>query len=291
MKMKMKTDSQPTREVLPLSSDYIPIAPHVPTRIVGKPRYGPLMFERLFISSAGQSGGELDWVINDIEVDGVSQLEVRNLSGALFSAWGKRASARLSFRGLDVIERESEVAVTVTYVGSNPRGAPFFASIVGDTPPQRPTVLPITTENKLLPTVTTTITAMLDRPLEIDMLEIEDAGTSGGAADWVVNDVCVDGTSQFTMPGDVPGDMFASNALDGFVKFHPGTRIELLVTYIGLEEEGCRFMARILGTIVRDDLEQPPPDVRAVVRTSGQASDEEVVAHCDWRAPYVQPGA
>ena len=289
MKMKMKTDSQPTREVLPLSSDYIPIAPHVPTRIVGKPRYGPLMFERLFISSAGQSGGELDWVINDIEVDGVSQLEVRNLSGALFSAWGKRASARLSFRGLDVIERESEVAVTVTYVGSDPLGAPFFASIVGDTPPQRPTVLPIATKNRLLPTVTTTISAVLDRPLEIDMLEIEDTGTSGGAADWVVNDIRIDGTTQFAQSGDIPGDMFAANALDGFVKFQPGTRIELVVTYIGLDEGGCCFRARVLGTVVRDDLAQPPPDVRAVVRTAGQLLDEEVVAHCDWRAPYV-PG-
>jgi hypothetical protein len=63
-----------------LSSNRDPILPHVPTRIVGRPEEGPLMLERLFISSA--SCGEHDWIINDVEVDGVSQLEVKNLSGA-----------------------------------------------------------------------------------------------------------------------------------------------------------------------------------------------------------------
>jgi hypothetical protein len=122
------------------------------------------------------------------------------------------------------------------------------------------------------------------------MLEIEDTGTDGGAADWVVNDIRIDKTSQFMQSGDVPGDMFATNAIDSFVKFHPGTRIELLVTYIGLNERGCCFTARILGTVVRDNLQQPPPDVRVIIRTSGEALAEEVVARCDWRAPYVQPG-
>ncbi len=251
------------------------------------------MLERLLIS--GGSGGEQNWIINDIEVDGVSQLEVKNLSGALFSlrgvvAGGRPALSCLYFQGLDVIERESEVAVTVTYVGSNSHGALFFAAIVGNTPPQRPTVLPIAPKGALLPTVATTITAVLDRPLEISRLEVKDTGTEGGSADWVVNDIRIDGTSQFVWSGDVPGDMFATSAVDSFVKFDPGTRIELIVTYIGLNKGGCCFTARILGTVVREDLQQPPPDVRAIIRTSGEALDEEVVARCDWRAPYAQPG-
>lgn len=250
------------------------------------------MLERLYISPPGTSNGE-DWIVNDIEVDGVSQLEVKNLSGALFSSRGVVASGghALScfyFRGLDVIESESEAAVTVTYVGSNPLGMPFFGAIVGDTPPQRSTVLPITTKHKLLPTIATTITAVLDQLLEIDMLEIEDTATNG--RDWIVNDIRIDGLSQFIQSGDVPGDMFATNAIDRFVKFHPGRRIELIVTYIGLDISGCCFTARISGTVVRDNLTQPPPDVLAVVRTSGQATDEEVIARCDWRAPYVQSG-
>lgn len=290
----MKADIQSSCEVLYLTSNENSILPHAPTRIVGRSERGALMLERLIFSDAGTSGGARDWVLNDVALDGVSQLEVKDLSGALFSTNGiavrrRHAFSCLYFGGLDVIERESEVAVTVTYVGSNPRGVPFFASIIGDTPPQRPTVLPIATKNKLLPSVTTMITAVLDRPLEISMLEIEDTGTTGGAADWLVNDIRIDGTSRFTEAGDIPGDVFVTNLIGRFVKFHPGTRIELRVTYIGLNDSGCCFTARILGTVVRDSLEQPPPDVHAVVQTSGQTLDDEVVARCDWRAPYVQP--
>jgi hypothetical protein len=290
----MKSDIQPFREVLGISSGN-PVMPYVPTRIVGRPKRGALMLERLVISSAGTAGGARDWIINDIEIDGVSQLEVKDLSGALFTtrgivAGGSHAFSYLNFHGLDVIERESEVAVTVTYIGSNSLGVPLFASIIGGTPSQRPTVLPIATKKTLLPTITTTITAVLERPLEIGMLEIEDTGTDGGAADWIVNDIRIDGTSQFLQSGDIPGDMFATNAIDSFVKLHPGTRIELLVTYIGLNKSGCCFAARLLGTVVREDLQQPPPDVRVSIQTSGEALAEEVVARCDWRVPYVQPG-
>jgi hypothetical protein len=285
----MKSDIQNFHHVLPLTSNRAPILPHVPTRLVGWPQQGALMLGRLFIS--GELGGH-DWIINDIEVDGVSQLEVKNLSGALFSsrgivAEGRSAFSCLYFQGLAVIEQESEAAVTVTYIGSNPRGEPFFAAIVGDAPPQRPTVLPIATKKALLPTFTTTITAVLDQPFEIGRLEIEDTETGSGGSDWVVNDIRIDGSSQFVASGDVPGDLFSTVALDSFVRFLPGTRIELIVTYIGFNESGCCFTCRLLGTVVRDDLQQPPPDVRALIRASGEEHDEEVIAHCDWRVPYV----
>jgi hypothetical protein len=303
----MKSDAQSFRELLPLPSGKLvlplssgkPIMPHVTTRIVGSPTREALTFASLIISNAGTAGGTRDWVINDIEVDGMSQLEVKGLSGVLFSTrgivardrqassclyivgGGKYPSARLYFRGI-VIERESEVAVTVTYVGSNPFGCPLFASIIGDVPPQRPTVLPIMTKNKLLHGAATTIAIALDQSLEIGMLEIDDTGTNGG--DWIVNDIRVDGTSQFTKPGNIPGDLFATGAIVSFVKFYPGTQIELLVTYIGLNNSGSSFAARLLGTVVRDDLQHPPPDVRAVIGTSGQG-DTEVVGRCAWRAP------
>jgi hypothetical protein len=302
----MKSDIQSFRELLPISSG-VPVMAHMPLRIVRRPLRGALTLTRFVISNMGTEGGARDWVINDIEVDGISLLEVKDLSGALFTTRGvvargrrsssclysgeknKYASSCIYFRGL-VIERESEVAVTVTYVGSNPYGCPLFAAIVGEMAPQRPTVLPIATKNKLLPAGTATIAVVLDRPLEIGMLEIEDPGTDGGAADWVINDIRIDGTSQFTRPGKIPGDLFATDGIESFVKFHPGTRIELVVTYIGLNESGCCFVAHLLGTVVRDDLQQPPPDVRAIIRTSGQAIDEEIVAHCDWRPLYEQPG-
>ena len=284
----MKLDIQSPREVLPLASNN-PILPHVPTRVVSNPADRPLMLERLVVAWHYS-----DWIINDIEIDGTSQLEVKNLPGTLFSSRGVvtnggHASSMLRFRDLDVIETGSEVAVTVTYIGLKPHGELFYAAIVGGSPPQRQTALPIETKNKLLPTIAATITAMLDRPLEIDTLEIENTGTDGGAADWIVNDIRIDETSLFKC-GDVPGDLFAVNTIDNFIKFPPGARIELVVTYIGSNEMGCRFTAHLLGTVVRDNLQQPPPDVRAIVRTSGEAPDEEVLARCNWRAPYVKSG-
>jgi hypothetical protein len=84
--------------------------------------------------------------------------------------------------------------------------------------------------------------------------------------------------------------MFSTTAIDSFVAFRPGKRIEIDVTYIGLEAKGICFVGRFLGTVVRDDYNQAPPDVRAIVRTSGQGDlGEEVVACCNWRAPYVRP--
>jgi hypothetical protein len=271
------------------------------------------MLERLYISGTGSTK---DWIVNDIEINGVSQLEVKNLSGDLFAlrgvvTGGRRASSDLNFSGLDVIESESEAAITVTYVGPNPHGQPFFAMILGNPPPQRPTVLPITTKSTLLPTAAVSITAMLDQVLDVCMLEIEDTGTSGGSADWIVNDIRINGISQFHQSGDVPGDLFSNSAIDSFVKFQPGAHIELVVTYIGLNEDGCCFSARLLGTVVRDNITQPPPDVHATLQVtelprSGRMGtlqttdlargvkmgpDEKVVGRCNWRAPYVPPDA
>jgi hypothetical protein len=279
------------REVLPFLCTTC-ITPRVPTRIVGRPKNGPLMLERLFLSPAGTPGGTRDWVVNDVEIDGVSQLSVKDLPGTLFSprgivAEGKRRMSEIYFSGLDVIECESEAAVTVTYVGPNPEGAPLFAAIVGKPPPQRPTVLPIATKKAVAPTATTTIRAILDAPLKIEMLEILDEGTEGGAGDWIVNDLRVDGTPQFTQSGGIPGDMFSTRAIDS-VKCQPGKEIEIAITYIGLKAEGACFVANFLGAVVRDDYDQPPPDVRAIVRVSGEDDfGEEVVARCNWRASYV----
>ena len=277
--------------MLPLSS-LNRVAPGVPTRILGSPKYGPLMLQRLYLSGAGTPGGARDWVVNDVEVDGVSQLAVKDLPGALFGTRGvvtdgKHAMSVIHFSGLDVIEREGEVAVTVTYVGPNPEGVPFFASIVGDSPPQRPTVLPLASEAPIRSKVT--ISARLDVALAIDLLEIE-SGSEG--ADWIVHDIRVDGTTQFAQSGPIPGDVFSTSAIDSFVTFAPGRLLEVDVEYIGEDPTGIRFVGRIFGTVERDNYEQQPPDVRAIVCTSGQATfGEEVVARCNWRAPYVRPSA
>ncbi len=75
------------------------------------------------------------------------------------------------------------------------------------------------------------------------------AGTTCGAADWIINDILVDGKSQFEQAGPLPGDMFQSQAIDSFVSFTM-CRKELVVvaTYIGENENGCSFYGSIIGT-------------------------------------------
>jgi hypothetical protein len=83
-----------------------------------------------------------------------------------------------------------------------------------------------------------------------DHLTISNAGTEHGAADWVVNDIRIAGRSQFLQAGDLPGDMFATNAVDSFMRFEvakASMEVEIIVTYMGTNEKGCPFFASITG--------------------------------------------
>ena len=113
-------------------------------------------------------------------------------------------------------------------------------------------VLPMSTGVAILPTQSAQITARPQRcAFRPERVFISAAGTSGGAADWVVNDIKIGNRSQFSQSGDVPGDMFATNAIDGFVSFETAQTamdVVIVVTYIGLNESGCPFFASIVGT-------------------------------------------
>ena len=64
---------------------------------------------------------------------------------------------------------------------------------------------------------------------------IRDTGTSG----WLVQS------------GDVPGDLFATNAIDTFVRFEAAQTamdVVVVVTYIGLNESGAPFFGAMVGT-------------------------------------------
>ena len=113
-------------------------------------------------------------------------------------------------------------------------------------------VLPMSTGVPILPTQSAQITARSQmgafRP---ERIFLSAAGTSGGAADWIVNDFKIGNRSQFAQSGDVPGDMFATNAIDGFISFETvqtAMDVVMVVTYIGLNESGCPFFASIVGT-------------------------------------------
>ena len=113
-------------------------------------------------------------------------------------------------------------------------------------------VLPMSTGVGILPTQSAQITARPQRvAFRPERVFISAAGTAGGAADWVVNDIKIGNRSQFSQSGDVPGDMFATNAIDGFVSFETAQTamdVVLVVTYIGRNDAGVPFFSSIVGT-------------------------------------------
>jgi len=113
-------------------------------------------------------------------------------------------------------------------------------------------ILPMSTGVPILPTQSAQITG---RPqtlvFKIGRFVISNGGTAGGAADWIVNDIKIGNRSQFVQSGDVPGDMFATNAIDTFVRFEAAQTamdVVVVVTYIGLNESGCPFFGAMVGT-------------------------------------------
>ena len=120
--------------------------------------------------------------------------------------------------------------------------------------PQRRGILPMSTGVPILPTQSAQITA---RPqlsgFRPERLYISDGCTRGGAADWVVNDIKIANQSQFIQSGDIPGDMFAADAIDAAVSFdavEQGGDVVLVVTYIGSNEKGVPFFASFIGESV-----------------------------------------
>jgi hypothetical protein len=112
-------------------------------------------------------------------------------------------------------------------------------------------VLPLSSNTLVKPTQTVRITGRGQSDgFWPDQLNISNAGTDRGAADWVVNDIKIAGKSQFIQSGDIPGDMFATKAVNTFILFEVakgGRDVELVVTYIGTNEKGCPFFGAITG--------------------------------------------
>jgi hypothetical protein len=78
---------------------------------------------------------------------------------------------------------------------------------------------------------------------------VSNAGSIGGAADWLIEDLRGDGKSQFKQPGPVPGDLFATNAVDTVVEYHACKEsIEVDVMYIGLND--CTFFSAMIGSAI-----------------------------------------
>lgn len=85
-------------------------------------------------------------------------------------------------------------------------------------------------------------------------LFISEAG-GGVARDWLVNDVSIDGRSQFAAAGALPGDMFGSTAIDSFVSWETVPRfaeVTVVVSYVGANPEGAAFWGSLTGVALTD---------------------------------------
>lgn len=118
--------------------------------------------------------------------------------------------------------------------------------------------LPMSTGVPILPTQSAHITSRPRATCNCKRFIISNAGTAGGAADWVVNDIKIDGVSQFLKPGNISGNMFSTNterdmidALDALVQLTSAQSemaVDVIVTYIGLNENGCPFFGAMVET-------------------------------------------
>ena len=125
--------------------------------------------------------------------------------------------------------------------------------------PLRREILPLSTGTPIKPGQTCSIKGRVQTQDGFwpDQLSISNAGTAGGAADWVVNDIKVAGRSQFCQSGDIPGDLFKTDAISSFVRFDAvrgAMDVDLIVTYIGKNEEGCPFFGAVTGMEYDPDL-------------------------------------
>jgi hypothetical protein len=137
----------------------------------------------------------------------------------------------------------------------------LFARVAVVDAPNRD-ILPISTGVPILPAQSAQIAwhaRISDHPwiYKIGRFIISNAGTAGGAADWIVNDIKISDVSQFVQSGDLSGTVFATNAtnaIDTFVRFSPVQLamdvVVVVITYIGLNEKGCPFFGAMIGTVV-----------------------------------------
>jgi hypothetical protein len=133
--------------------------------------------------------------------------------------------------------------------GTRREGRRYSAFKVVYPPPSRE-VLPISTGVNVLPGQTARITARPQRTAFVPQRLFIAATGGATAADWVVDNLFIGGRSQFAQDGQIPGDMFATTAIDSFVAFEPvqvAMDIVVDVTYIGANPDGAPFFGSLVG--------------------------------------------
>jgi hypothetical protein len=140
-----KPESRTSRQVLPLSTGSSRITPGQSAQITARPQFCAFRPERLFVSDAStpyngswwkrlwpwykapQAKGAADWIINDIRIGNRSQFaQSGDIPADMF-----RSSSIDSFVSFETAQIAMDVVLVVTYVGANPEGEVFYASMIG----------------------------------------------------------------------------------------------------------------------------------------------------------------
>lgn len=135
--------------------------------------------------------------------------------------------------------------------GTPPR-ALWPSAVLGEVNRAERQVMPLSSGFPIQPNQTAQIVA---RPQIVafrpERFFISGAGTPGGAADWVVQDIRIGTRSQLAQAGELPGEMFATGAIDAYVSFETAQismDVTIIVRYVGTVEAGVPFFASMIGT-------------------------------------------
>ena len=114
--------------ILPMSSSFpsssLLVLPGQTITVTRRPQE-PFRADRVIIARAN------DWVVNDLKINSISQLDAPNQPGKRFAADLPQQDPLVRH---DVCPSSINVMMTVTYVGTEPTGEPFVCGILGHVP-------------------------------------------------------------------------------------------------------------------------------------------------------------
>ncbi len=241
----------PGRGVLPMSaSDGARVPKDQSIEITARAQVTAFKPTRLIIANAQ------DWLVNDIKIGNRSQLGSGSgpIPGEMFAA--SMSDSMISF---DTAQSAMDVVIVATYIGDDKAGGAFYAAMLG-LEPGRSIVSPSSpiAEREVVPLQSKSAIAR-GKTVEVigrsnyvafrgERVFISGAGTPGGHADWLINDIRVGTKGQFAQAGVIPGDVFAGDGgLDLTMDPAPThVDIAMLVTYVG-PNESAMFTGGISG--------------------------------------------
>ena len=195
--------------------------------------------ERLILGGSAEPRLGSSWRVDDIFVNGKSQFGVHGkLPSELFS---NRVTGGIHVFDLAVDPILIEVEVT-RLTGE---GHDFLLGAVLGSGTYEPRTVRLQSDTRVRAKHTVRVGRVCEQSIDLNRFVIlEDA------SDWIVSDILIDNASQFAHSGDIPGELFTDGSVDNFVRFGTvavGSRVEVIVSYVGADSEGRVFSAELRG--------------------------------------------